>query len=208
MKDFIKKLFSKEWKFSSFGKIDNTIKNFSITEKSLFYFFVVVLAIIVFIFLAKVSNLFLVEIPVQGGTLNEGVVGSPRFINPILALNDADRDLTSLIYSGLLKATPEGRLVPDLASDYNISDNGLMYTFNIKANAKFHDGADVTADDVVFTIQRLQDATLKSPKRASWDGIIAAKVSDKQVTFTLKQPYSPFLENTTIGILPKHIWKD
>jgi peptide/nickel transport system substrate-binding protein len=60
----------------------------------------------------------------------------------------------------------------------------------------------------VFTIKKAQDPTLRSPRRASWDGVRVKKINDKEVQFTLQQPYAPFLENTTIGILPKHIWRE
>jgi peptide/nickel transport system substrate-binding protein len=206
--DFFKKIFSKKWEIGALQSAEKIVKNFSPAEKTIFGIFVFGLFFSTLFLLIKLNDSFMVEIPTVGGTVSEGIVGSPRFINPILALNDADRDLTELIYSGLLKATSDGRLSTDLASDYNISDDGLVYTFNIKENAKFQDGANVTADDVVFTIKKIQDPAVKSPKRASFDGVLAEKTGDKQIKFTLKKPYSPFLENTTIGILPKHLWKD
>ena len=154
----------------------------------------------------KFDSLFFEEIPKHGGSITEGLVGSPRYINPVLAFSDTDRDLTSLIYSGLLKAKPDGSFVPDLAESYNISDDGKIYTFTIRKDAKFQDGTLVTADDVIFTIQKTQDPNIKSPKRANWDGVTVEKESDQIVKFTLKKAYDPFIENTTLGILPKHIW--
>ncbi len=147
------------------------------------------------------------KVPARGGEMTEGIIGSPRFINPLLAIGDADKDLSTLIYSGLMRATPEG-LVPDLAESYTISDDGLTYTFIIKDKAVFQDGTTVTTNDIEFTITKALDPAIKSPKRGNWDGVIVEKVSDKEIKFVLKQPYGPFLENTTLGILPKHIWKD
>ncbi|MEX0917114.1 MAG: ABC transporter substrate-binding protein [Candidatus Paceibacterota bacterium] len=173
-------------------------------------FFVILLILFVgsslFLFW-RVSASSLVEVPSRGGSLTEGIVGSPRFINPLLAISDADRDLTALVYSGLLRATPEGNLETELAENYAISDDGLTYTFTIKDGATFHDGEPVTAEDIVFTIQKAQDVSLKSPRRASWDGVFVEEVNEKEVRFTLRQPYAPFLQNTTLGILPKHIWE-
>jgi peptide/nickel transport system substrate-binding protein len=62
--------------------------------------------------------------------------------------------------------------------------------------------------DVVYTIDKIRDPGLeiKSPRRASWEGIDVVATDDRTVVFTLKQPYAPFLENASIGILPKHIW--
>ena len=177
-------------------------------EKMVFYFFAALIVLGTFVTLVKINNHISVEVPMSGGKITEGVVGSPRFINPVLALSDTDRDLTSLIYSGLLRATPEGDLVNDLSEKYEISSDGLRYIFYIKEDAIFHDGTPVTADDVLLTISLAKNDLLKSPRRASWEGIEAEKIDEKTVVFHLAQPYAPFLENTTLGILPAHIWKD
>ena len=71
---------------------------FSLTEKILFFGFAFVLCVSSLTLLWQVNDSFMVEIPSRGGTLTEGVIGLPRFINPVLAISDADRDLTALIY--------------------------------------------------------------------------------------------------------------
>jgi peptide/nickel transport system substrate-binding protein len=154
-----------------------------------------------------VNELFLVPVPTQGGQLDEGVVGLPRLVNPVLAFSDTDQDLTALMYSGLMKYE-NSVLVPDLAESYTVSSDGLTYIFTLKPDARFSDGTPVTAADVIFTIGEIQNASLKSPQGANWAGITATALSANQVQFTLKQPYAPFLSNTTIGILPKHIWNN
>ena len=159
-----------------------------------------------FSLLLKANQYILVEIPARGGTYIEGIAGTPRFINPLLAVTDADRDLTAIVYSGLMKRTPSGLLITDLAESYSIGDSGLSYRFIIKADAVFHDKTPVSADDVVFTVTKAQDSGLKSPKRASWDGVLVRKINDREVEFILEQPYAPFLQNTTLGILPAHLW--
>jgi peptide/nickel transport system substrate-binding protein len=188
--------------------LERALKNFSPVEKLLSAILVTLLMAGAAGLLYKLNAFFLSEIPARGGELREGIVGSPRFINPLLSLSDADRDLATLIYSGLLKATPEGNLIGDLADRYEISEDGLSYTFHIREDAKFHDGAPVTSDDVLFTLQKAQDPALKSPKRANWEGVTVEKIGERDIRLTLRQPYSPFLENATIGILPKHLWKD
>ncbi len=150
---------------------------------------------------------FLVAAPARGGALSEGIIGAPRFINPVLAISDADRDLSALVYSGLLKAAPEGGYVPDLAQSYAVSDEGRTYTFTLKPEATFHDGTPVTASDVVFTITKTQDPKLKSPERANWNSVTVEELDARTVRFTLKQAYAPFVENLTLGILPKHLWQ-
>jgi peptide/nickel transport system substrate-binding protein len=148
------------------------------------------------------------SVPISGGSLSEGVIGSARFINPILAISDSDRDLTTLIYSGLMRSMPDGSIIPDLAESYQISDDGKTYTFILKDDLTFHDGTSVTTDDIEFTIAKIQENAIKSPKRPNWDGVIIEKINSKEIKFHLRQPYAPFLENTTVGIVPKYLWKD
>lgn len=187
--------------------VRKALASFSLGEKVIFVFLTATALLAAFSTLHTIDSRFLKEIPKRGGSFVEGVSGTARYINPLLAFSDTDRDLTSLIYSGLLKAKPDGSFVGDLSDTYAISEDGKTYTFNIRDDAVFHDGVSVTADDVIFTIQKVQDPILKSPKRANWDGVKVEKTSDKTVQFTLKQPYAPFIENLTLGILPKHIWK-
>jgi len=150
----------------------------------------------------------MVQIPVDGGSLKEGVVGMPTLVNPVLALSDADKDLTAVVYSGLMRKEPDGTFIPDLAQSYTVSPNGMTYTFTLKPNATFQDGTPVTADDVVFTINKIQDPLIKSPRALGWNGITVSQTDSHTVVFTLKQPYISFMDNTTIGILPSHLWKD
>jgi peptide/nickel transport system substrate-binding protein len=204
----IRTFLKKEWRIPYSDKLMGIVRSFTLTEKLIFYFFVFLFGMSALALAYQVNKSLLVEIPAHGGTLSEGVIGSPRFVNPILAVSDTDRDLSTLIYSGLMKVGPDGRLIPDLAASYTVSPDGLTYSFTLRGDAYFHDGTKVTADDVIFTIEKIQDAAIKSPRRASWNGVTVQKASDTTVTFTLKQPYSPFIQNTAVGILPKHIWKN
>lgn len=204
----IKPLFTKQYHLPHAKLLSGVVRSLSPLETLFFGVCVFLLVGSTALTLIEINKNLLVEIPTRGGSLAEGIIGPPRFINPLLAIGDADRDLTLLVYSGLLRATPEGTLIPDLAEKYEVSPDGRTYTFTLRNNATFHDGTHVTADDVIFTITKAQDAALKSPKRANWDGIAVTKNERQQIIFTLSQPYSPFLENTTIGILPKHLWKD
>jgi peptide/nickel transport system substrate-binding protein len=188
-------------------KIETLVKRMKYSEKIFFGLVCFVMVISGIVLLLQINNLFLVEVPVFGGSFTEGVIGSPRFVNPVIAISDTDKDLSSLIYSGLLKINEKGELEPDMAESYNISADGTVYDFIIKNYAYFHDGKKVTADDVVFTIQKILDPVIKSPKVVNWAGVAVEKVSDNEVRFTLKKPYSPFLQSLTLGILPKHIWE-
>lgn len=186
--------------------LKNIVHSFSPAERVLLGILSIVCIVSSLILLNRVNHAVMVEVPASGGSLIEGIIGTPRFINPLLAISDADKDLSALVYSGLLRVNEAGDVVTDLAEAYDISDDGLVYTVILKRDATFHNGKAVTADDVVYTTSLAQDPTLKSPRRANWDGVSIAKVDERTVTFTLKQPYAPFLENLTIGILPEHLW--
>ena len=188
--------------------LTHAIRAFSKKQRVVFFAFIWIFVISSFVALWNINKYFLIEVPSSGGSLTEGVIGAPRFINPVLAISDADRDLSKLVYSGLMRATKDGTLVPDMAKSYSVSKDGVLYTFILKDNLTFHDGKPVTADDIEFTIKKVQDPATKSPKRASWDGVEIQKINDKEIRFLLSKPYAPFLENTTIGILPKHIWEN
>ncbi len=200
--------FTKEFRIPKKKELRNTIKSFSQKELVLFLASVSV-AFIAFIFiLQKINTSFMVTIPDDGGTLTEGIIGMPTLVNPVLALSDADKDLTALVYSGLMRKMPDSTFIPDLAESYTISPDGKIYTFVMKKNAVFHDGQTVKADDVIFTINKIKDVLIKSPRKNDWDGTTVEKTDDYTIVFTLKKPYISFMDNTTIGILPSHIWKD
>jgi peptide/nickel transport system substrate-binding protein len=146
--------------------------------------------------------------PNFGGSFTEGIVGSPQYINPVLSqASDSDRDVTELIFSGLTKYNSNGEIVPNLAQEYKIGDNGKTYEFTLRNDIIWHDGEKFTADDVVFTINTIQNPDFRSPLRVSWSGVEIEKIDDYKIRFKLKNAYSPFLANTTTGIIAKHIWE-
>lgn len=177
-------------------------------EKVAFFTFLL-LFLFSFIFLSVNFYFKNTEIaPARGGIHIEGVTGQPRFINPVYANSDVDRDLVQLIFSGLMKYDQNLQIVPDLAERYEIEDNGRVYKFYLKENISWQDRKPLTADDVIFTIKTIQNPEFKSPYRANWVGVEAEKIDDLVVKFKLKKAYSGFLENCTLKILPKHIWEN
>ncbi|MDD4803624.1 MAG: ABC transporter substrate-binding protein [Candidatus Pacebacteria bacterium] len=208
MKEKIKQILNLKWKVIFFEKLSENISKFSLSEKVFFYIICSVLIVSGLTLLKKANESLMVDVPMNGGYLKEGIIGSPRFVNPILAVSDVDHDLTSLIYSGLMKVSSNNLLETDLADKYEISEDGLEYTFILKDDIYFHDGVDITTDDIDFTISKIQDTSIKSPKRPGFYDVKVEKIDNKTIKFILKKPYSPFLENLTIGILPKHLWNN
>lgn len=178
------------------------------SDRAVFKFFLILTLVTILYAIAHVSYVISHEIPERGGSLREGVVGTPRFVNPLLAVTPPDKDLVALIYSGLLRRDEHGELVPDIAAQpVTISDDGLTYNIVLRQDVTFHDGVSLTADDILFTIARIQDSGLKSPLRGAWDGVTVERIGDYEINFVLSQPYAPFIDNLTLGILPKHIWE-
>lgn len=187
-------------------KGQNSIRSFSKKELATFLSLFCIAVVSLLWILGILNTRGSADVPIRGGTLHEGIIGTPRFVNPVLAVSDSDKDLTALVYSGLMRLDEQGIPVPDLAESYSVSLDGKTYTFILRNDVFFHDNTKVTADDVVYTITEIQHPLIDSPKKANWQGITVRKVDDMTVAFDLKQPFSPFLELATIGIMPKHLW--
>lgn len=200
--------FIKEFRFPKKIELVKALRALSKKQFWIFIGVLIVSLISMIVLVEKINNYFIVEKPADGGSITEGIVGIPSLVNPVLALSDADKDLTSIVYSGLMRKMPDGRFVPDIADSYSVSRDGTVYTFTLKKNATFHDGTKITPDDIIFTIDKINDPLIKSPSRASWDGVTVEKKDDTTITFTLKKPYISFMDNTTLGILPMHLWKN
>ena len=189
-------------------KIKNLFNKFSLVEKVVFLtlFGLLVISASALIWFTAIS--FGRQVPARGGELDEGVVGYPSFINPLLSVTNSAKDLSLLTYSGLMKVDEKGNIVPDLAESYTISSDGKTYTFVLRKDIVFHDNQPITSQDVLFTIEKAKDPKVKSSVASNWRGVDVKIVDAQTIQFILKTPYAPFIENTTLGILPKHIWEN
>ena len=150
----------------------------------------------------------IVSVPIVGGTLTEGVVGEPKYLDPLDApLNDVDQDLTHLIYSGLFRFDGT-QAVPDLAEQYTWSNDAKTLTVQLRQDARFQDGVPVTSQDVQFTIESAQDPARKSPLAATFQGVSMAIPNAQTIVFSLTQPDAQFMSKLTVGILPAHAWQN
>lgn len=174
--------------------------------------FFFLLTVIVFVSgLTLASRLYLqmtIPVPHIGSSYTEGMLGNPRAINPLYASHDTDRDISRLIFAGLFTYNGSGAIEPDLADNLDISSDGKIYTVTLKKNLQWHDGEPLGADDVVFTVHTIQNGQFRSPLRSDWQGVSVEKLSDDSVRFSLRAPYFPFIENLTLGIMPRHIWQN
>ena len=147
-------------------------------------------------------------LPVRGGSYSEALVGQIVRLNPVLDFfNQVDRDIDRLLFTGLVRFDTRGQPVPDLAESWAVSADATLYTFTLRSNALWHDGAPVTADDVIFTFSKLQDADFPGPAdlHSLWQQINIVKLSDLTVQFQLPEPYAPFFDYVALGLLPDHL---
>ncbi len=187
--------------------LQRILVHLSPSERLLLYVLTAVASISTLFLVISLSTAVSAQVPSRGGSLSEGAVGTPRFINPLLSVSQTDQDLTILIYSGLMRTNKEGEIVNDLASSYSVSEDGTEYTVQLRNDSTFHDGKPVTASDVEFTVLHAQDPEIKSPRRADWEGVSVRTEGEHTIVFTLPHAYAPFLENMQMGILPKHLWE-
>ena len=158
-------------------------------------------------------NFTSVTVPDRGGTFVEGVAGNPQYLNPLLSqYNQVDGTLCALLFDGLTKLDEQGNVVPDLAETWTISADGLTYDFRLRAGLQWHDGAAVTAADVLYTVGAMQadDFPGVSWLKVLWQSVEVAAPEGPDglaVQFRLEQPLAPFLDYTTIGLLPAHLWQ-
>ncbi len=152
-------------------------------------------AIVVGFMIARTTR----AVPAAGGKYTEGMLGQPEYINPIIASSQTDLDLVKMVYSNL----------SDISDNITPSTDLKTWNIRLKQGLTWQDGQKLTSDDVVFTVNSIQNPDADSPLYQSWQGVTVSRVSELEVQFTLANPYAFFgdtLDN--LYILPKHIFAD
>lgn len=145
--------------------------------------------------------------PAWGGVYTEGVVGYPEHVNPVLAVpNSPASGLAQLIYRRLFMWDSEGRLAPDLVESYEVLGDGKAYHMRLRRDVVWEDGEPFDADDVLYTLSVIQDATYRSPFYSRFSSVKLEKKADFDIVFSLPETSGDFLSALTIGILPEHVW--
>jgi len=179
------------------SKIVKIFRSFTKTELKAFVI-AFLLAIFSLVFLAIIYfNHHLISVPVSGGEFTQGVIGQPTNINPVTARSEVDQFMVHLIFSNLTSLTSS--IQPD-ASD-------KVWSVRLNDGLRWQDGQKLTSDDVIFTVDSIQEAASESPLFQSWQGVVAKRVSELEVDFVLPAPYAFFndiLDN--LYILPKHLY--
>jgi len=145
----------------------------------------------------------------SGSSYVEGVSGTWQRVNPLFAsANEVDADLSQLVFSGLVRIGPDGRVLSDLADLPQITDDGRTYTFKLRKGLKWHDGQPVTSRDVAYTVRTLTSGDFSGDQTLAegWRGSDIDAPDDQTFVVKLRQPSAPFLaRSATIGILPEHL---
>jgi peptide/nickel transport system substrate-binding protein len=145
--------------------------------------------------------------PTSGGIYSEALIGSLGRLNPLLDWNNPpDRDVDRLVFSGLIKFDARGLPQPDLAESWGATPDGTVYNFTIRSSAVWQDGTPVTSDDVIFTIGLIKSGSFfPQDIKDLWNQITVTRLDDENLKFTLPEPFAPFLDYLTFGVLPKHL---
>lgn len=147
--------------------------------------------------------------PAQGGVYTEALVGSLQRLNPLLDdRNSADRDIDSLIFSGLVKFDSRGIAQLELAESIGVSQDGLLYNITLKPELSWQDGEALTTRDILFTIEQIRNAQgfIKNDVRNLWKSVEVYIFDDLNMQLKLPEPYAPFMDYLTFGVLPQHLF--
>ncbi len=194
-------------KYKTFYLSSGRVKQFRYSDRFLFFLISVLLVFSFFPVLSSLNEKISTVVPAYEGKLNEGIVGFPISINPLFAEKQVEKDISSLVYSGLIRVDANGGFYGDLAYRWESDEDGLTYRFYLNENAYFHNGIQVRPDDVVFTINRVKSVYTNSPIREKWSGIDISVLGKNIIEFKLDKPEASFERMATIGILPEQVWK-
>lgn len=209
-RDSIKKLFSRrsqKFKFPNLRQLRYLPSLLNKKERVLIILSIIFIIISLSIFFTRFYRRLPLQ-PVEGGEYIEGIIGQIDLVNPLFNLSsEIGGDINRLIFSGLVK-WESGKIIPDLAEKWEIDQEGRVYIFYLKKNVFWHDGKEFSADDIIFTIQAIQDEETNSPLRTSLINVKVEKLDEYTIKFSLERPFSPFLTFLSFGFLPKHLWQD
>ena len=144
----------------------------------------------------------------RGGLYSEATIGDIRTLNPLFATTNSEHAAINLIHARLLGYDQSGHITGNLAASWSNSTDAREWEITLRENLTFHDGAPLTADDIVFTVELMQNPLTHYSGQSNWASIVATKKDDLTVAFRLPNSQASFSEQLTFFVLPKHLLKD
>ena len=183
------------------------MKDKHISDKFIKFVFLFLFFVSTYILLYQISSFFLIKTPVAGGSITEGVVGVPISFNPLFASNEAEQNVSVIIYGGLLKKTGPNTFIKELASSFESTKDLKKHTFKLKKDLVFHDGKELSGYDFLFTVERKRQTDENFEKK--WEDITITIPTKRQIIIESKNLLSKeeVVELASIKIIPKHIWQ-
>lgn len=209
MKSLVQSFFSflKKRKFPTKEDLSDLLASpFSLYKAGFYVACMLVIALFLSLLLS-ISHHFSTEVPAYGGTLSEGVIGAPRFINPLLGVSETDQTLTTLLYAGLVKEDDDGVLVPVLAERFVVSPDGKEYRFTLKKGLVFSDNKPLSSTDVVFTFTTKQRIALQNDPTSDWSNVTVETPEENTVVIRTTGSAEALKEKLSLGIVPKALWE-
>ncbi len=168
-------------------------------ERILFISIAAVAAVSGVVLLALIFATSTTPVPASGGNYTEGFVGQPIYVNPIIASSDIDKGLVRLVFQN----------IGDLAESIATSSDGRTWSVRLKENLRWQDTSKLTSDDIIFTVQKIQDSESRSPLSGAWQGVATQRLSELEIQFSLINSYAFFPETLkNLYVLPKHIFAE
>jgi peptide/nickel transport system substrate-binding protein len=138
--------------------------------------------------------------PVEGGEIRFGYTTEPATLDPLSSANTADgRSILFNVFEGLVKPDSSGGLEPAAAESYTVEQGGLVYVFTLRQGLRFHSGADVTPEDVEFSLKTAAAAGFSALNQIDTIELLP----ERKIRITLKAPDVEYLTNLTVGIVPR-----
>lgn len=154
--------------------------------------------------------------PDQPPQLVISILSDPKTFNPVLSGDKTSSDVGRMLFDGLVRENPiTGEIEPALAESWEISANKLEIIYTLRPNLKWSDGHPLTVDDVLFTYNQLYlnpdiPTGTRDILRIGQNGALpkVTKINDRQIKFTIPEPFAPLLGATSAAILPAHILRE
>jgi len=174
-----------------------------IQRMSRIYFIPVLLIISAIVFSKPAES---AQDKITGDTLIVSDIERFAVINPLLTITTFSARLIEIIFDGLVVLDDRFEVKPRLAQSWDRSQDGRTWTFHLRPGVRFHDGVELTADDVAFTFEKMMELSGRTPFGSNFEEVASVRVMDKfTVQIILKEAVVSFLQSLVVPILPKHL---